>query len=168
MRESDRFFGLRTQHQRYHLLSAATLNNSRNRNFVHRKDHGRIEAGIPGSPRPHRRRRTSRSNLGQRWPARLVAAAAEAPVSDPFCPNIILITRRCYVDEWLPSCDAASARIGQVGRLGFWHYLAVGIVPAVMSLAITFGCIALTWRSTLRTEVMDGPIAAPSFDHRKL
>src|SRR5215469_8623436 len=34
-----------TQHQRYHLLSAATLNNSRNRNFVHRKDHGRIEAG---------------------------------------------------------------------------------------------------------------------------
>src|SRR5262249_52023572 len=83
-------------------------------------------------------------------------------------PNIILITRRCYVDEWLPSCDAASARIGQVGRLGFWHYLAVGIVPAVMSLAITFGCIALTWRSTLRTEVMDGPIAAPSFDHRKL
>jgi|SRR6516165_7678019 len=76
MRESDRFFGLRTQHQRYHLLSAATLNNSRNRNFVHRKDHGRIEAGIPGSPRPHRRRRTSRSNLGQRWPSRLVATAA--------------------------------------------------------------------------------------------
>src|SRR5262249_59536394 len=35
-----------TQHQRYHLLSAATLNNSRNRNFVHRKDHGRIEKGI--------------------------------------------------------------------------------------------------------------------------
>src|SRR6516225_7513342 len=35
-----------TQHQRYHLLSAATLNNSRNRNFVHRKDHGRIEEGI--------------------------------------------------------------------------------------------------------------------------
>ena len=32
-----------TQHQRYHLLSAAALNNSRNRNFVHRKDHGRIE-----------------------------------------------------------------------------------------------------------------------------
>jgi Na+/H+ antiporter NhaD/arsenite permease-like protein len=58
--------------------------------------------------------------------------------------------------------------IGQVGRLGFWHYLAVGIVPAVMSLAITFGCIALTWRSTLRTEVMDGPIAAPSFDHRQI
>jgi len=52
MRESDRFFGLRTQHQRYHLLSAATLNSSRNRNFVHRKDHGRIEAGIPGSPNP--------------------------------------------------------------------------------------------------------------------
>src|SRR5215813_2776926 len=36
---------LRTHHQRYHLLSAANLNNSRNRNFVHRKDHGRIEGG---------------------------------------------------------------------------------------------------------------------------
>ena len=44
MRESDRFFGLRTQHQRYHLLSAATLNNSRNRNFVHQKDHLRLAA----------------------------------------------------------------------------------------------------------------------------
>ena len=44
MRESERVFARR--HQRYHLLSAATLNNSRNRNFVHRKDHGRIEAGI--------------------------------------------------------------------------------------------------------------------------
>src|SRR5215470_8093174 len=66
-----------TQHQRYHLLSAATLNNSRNRNFVHWKDHGRIEAGIPGSPRPHRRRRTSRADLGERSPSRLVATAAE-------------------------------------------------------------------------------------------
>src|SRR5215475_11445399 len=68
---------LRTQHQRYHLLSAATLNNSRNRNFVHRKDHGRIEAGIPGSPRPHRRRRTSRSDFGERCSSWLVATAAE-------------------------------------------------------------------------------------------
>src|SRR5215813_6884944 len=33
-------------------LEPATLNNSRNRNFVHRKDHGRIDAGIPGSPTP--------------------------------------------------------------------------------------------------------------------
>src|SRR5262249_37533267 len=33
-----------TQHQRYHLLSAATLNNSRNRNFVHQKDHLRLAA----------------------------------------------------------------------------------------------------------------------------
>src|SRR5215831_2624944 len=66
-----------TQHQRYHLLSAATLNNSRNRNFVHRKDHGRIEAGIPGSPRPHRRRRSSRSDFGERCSSWLVATAAE-------------------------------------------------------------------------------------------
>src|SRR5262249_7699753 len=35
---------LRTQYQRYHLLSAPTLNNSRNRNFVHRKDHLRLAA----------------------------------------------------------------------------------------------------------------------------
>src|SRR5215813_1521122 len=35
--------------------------------------------------------------------------APEARVRDPSAPNIILITRRCYVDEWLPSCDAASA-----------------------------------------------------------
>src|SRR5262249_20937185 len=41
-----------TQHQGYHLLSAATLNNSRNRNFVHRKDHGRIEAVFLAVPAP--------------------------------------------------------------------------------------------------------------------
>src|SRR5262249_45520289 len=73
-----------TQHQRYHLLSAATLNNSRNRNFVHRKDHGRIEAGIPGSPRPHRRRRTSRADLCERAPSGVGGAAAEdRPTQSP-------------------------------------------------------------------------------------
>src|SRR5215510_388122 len=74
MRESDRF-----------LDAAPTLPSlerrdpqyNRNRSFVHRKDHGRIEGGIPGSPRPHRRRRTSRADLGERWPSRLVATAAE-------------------------------------------------------------------------------------------
>jgi hypothetical protein len=49
MRESDRF--LRRSTNAYHLLSAAALNNSRNRNFVHRKDHGRIEAGIESGAR---------------------------------------------------------------------------------------------------------------------
>src|SRR5262249_5366781 len=68
-----------TQHQRHHLLSAATLNNSRNRNFVHRKDHGRIEAGIPGSPRPHRWCWPARSDLCWRWPSRLVATVPEWP-----------------------------------------------------------------------------------------
>src|SRR5262249_41913407 len=92
--ESDRYFGLRTQHQRYHLLSAATLNNSRNRNFVHRKDHGRIEAGIPCSPRPHRRRRTSRSNLGQRWPARLVPTAEEDRLSVRRNPHSVSGSKR--------------------------------------------------------------------------
>src|SRR5262249_8521387 len=66
-----------TQHQGYHLLSAATLNNSRNRNFVHRKDHGRIEAGISGTPRPPLRRRTSRADLGERSPPGLAGTAAE-------------------------------------------------------------------------------------------
>jgi Na+/H+ antiporter NhaD/arsenite permease-like protein len=37
--------------------------------------------------------------------------------------------------------------IGQVGRLGFWTYSAIAIVPAIVGLAITFGCIALVWRS---------------------
>jgi hypothetical protein len=104
MRESERF--LRRSTNAYHLLSAAALNNSRNRNFVHRKDHGRIEAGIesgarrrnifkhpqysvprrrdsgiPGSPRPDRRRRTARPDLGERRHSRLVATAAEDRLS---------------------------------------------------------------------------------------
>src|SRR6516225_9997308 len=37
----------------------------------------RRDAGIPGSPRPHRRCRTSRPDLGERWSSRLVATAAE-------------------------------------------------------------------------------------------
>ena len=68
MRESDRFFGLRTQHQRYHLLSAATLNNSRNRNFVHQKDHLRLAAAGLLGPRfrlpPVDRRHPSSVGMG--------------------------------------------------------------------------------------------------------
>jgi Na+/H+ antiporter NhaD/arsenite permease-like protein len=57
--------------------------------------------------------------------------------------------------------------IGQVGRLGFWQYLAAGVVPAVMGLAITFGCIAVGWRSTLATKITDPSRVALKFDHRE-
>lgn len=57
--------------------------------------------------------------------------------------------------------------IGQVGRLGFWQYLAAAVVPAVMGLAITFGCIAVAWRSTLATKVTNASTVAPKFDHRE-
>src|SRR5215831_14997821 len=76
MRESDRFFGCSTNATIS--CSAATSNNSRNRNFVHWKDHGRIEAGIPSSPRPDRRRRPY---LGLWWSSRRVATAAEDRLS---------------------------------------------------------------------------------------
>jgi Na+/H+ antiporter NhaD/arsenite permease-like protein len=57
--------------------------------------------------------------------------------------------------------------IGQAGRLGFWTYLAIAIVPAAIALAITFGCIAFAWRSSLAAEAKDAPVAAPVFDRRE-
>lgn len=57
--------------------------------------------------------------------------------------------------------------IGQVGRLGFWEYLATAAVPAVMGLIITFGAIALLWRSTLTPDAAVSSRIAPSFNHRE-
>jgi Na+/H+ antiporter NhaD/arsenite permease-like protein len=57
--------------------------------------------------------------------------------------------------------------IGQVGRLGFWTYSAIAIVPAIVGLAITFGCIALVWRSSLAAKAEDAPVIAPAFDRRQ-
>jgi Na+/H+ antiporter NhaD/arsenite permease-like protein len=57
--------------------------------------------------------------------------------------------------------------IGQVGRLGFWSYFSVALVPAVAGLAITFACIALAWRSSLSIKANDAPIFAPAFDRRQ-
>jgi hypothetical protein len=57
--------------------------------------------------------------------------------------------------------------IGQAGRLGFWSFLAVAVLPAIVALAITFGCIALTCRSELRAEPKPGSTVAPHFDHRQ-
>jgi Na+/H+ antiporter NhaD/arsenite permease-like protein len=57
--------------------------------------------------------------------------------------------------------------IGQAGRLGFWSYLAVAIVPAIVALAITFGCIARAWRSSLAAEAKNVATAAPAVDRRQ-
>src|SRR5262249_45130263 len=60
-----------TQHQRYHLLSAAALNNSRNRNFVHRK------ASL-ASRRPRVRERRRSPSVLASSPARRGPAVAGA------------------------------------------------------------------------------------------
>jgi Na+/H+ antiporter NhaD/arsenite permease-like protein len=59
--------------------------------------------------------------------------------------------------------------IGQVGRLGFWSYSAIAVVPAVVGLVVTFGCIALLWRASLAAEpgIGDPQTATPAFDRRQ-
>jgi Na+/H+ antiporter NhaD/arsenite permease-like protein len=57
--------------------------------------------------------------------------------------------------------------IGQVGRLGFWSYSAIALVPSVSSLLITFACIGLVWRSSLTTQFGRAPAAAPPLDRRQ-
>jgi Na+/H+ antiporter NhaD/arsenite permease-like protein len=57
--------------------------------------------------------------------------------------------------------------IGQAGRLGFWTYFASAVVPAIVGLAITFGCIAIVWRSSLAVKGESTSAAAPAFDHRQ-
>ena len=42
--------------------------------------------------------------------------------------------------------------IGQVGKLDFWHYALVAVVPAAVALLVTFLCIAVIWRSALKFE----------------
>lgn len=59
--------------------------------------------------------------------------------------------------------------IGQVGRLGFWSYFAIAVVPALVGLVVTFASIALLWRASLKAETgsPDPEIAAPAFDRRQ-
>jgi Na+/H+ antiporter NhaD/arsenite permease-like protein len=57
--------------------------------------------------------------------------------------------------------------IGQVGGLGFWSYFAAAVVPSVLGLATSFGCIAWAWRSSLASEVSTAPVASPPFDRRQ-
>jgi Na+/H+ antiporter NhaD/arsenite permease-like protein len=57
--------------------------------------------------------------------------------------------------------------IGQAGRLGFWTYAAIAVVPAIVGLAVTFGCIALAWRSSLAAKAEEASVAAPALDQRQ-
>jgi Na+/H+ antiporter NhaD/arsenite permease-like protein len=59
--------------------------------------------------------------------------------------------------------------IGQVGRLGFWSYFAIAVVPALVGLVVTFAGIALLWRASLRAETRsaDPQIEAVVFDRRQ-
>src|SRR5215831_14624315 len=47
--------------------------------------------------------------------------------------------------------------LGQVGKLGFWSYFAVAVVPGVAGLIVTFVCIAVVWRSRLSEQPADAP-----------
>jgi Na+/H+ antiporter NhaD/arsenite permease-like protein len=57
--------------------------------------------------------------------------------------------------------------IGQVGRLDFWSYHLAAVVPALAGLAITFGCIAVAWRSSLAMKPTDAAIHTPDPDRRE-
>ncbi|MBI3512728.1 MAG: anion transporter [Proteobacteria bacterium] len=58
--------------------------------------------------------------------------------------------------------------IGQVARLDFWSYAAIAVAPAALGLAITFGCIALAWRSSLATVAVAAPITPAVVDRRQI
>jgi Na+/H+ antiporter NhaD/arsenite permease-like protein len=57
--------------------------------------------------------------------------------------------------------------IGQVGGLGFWSYFAAAVVPSVLGLAISFGCIAWFWRASLAAEAVAAPATMPPFDRQQ-
>ncbi len=54
--------------------------------------------------------------------------------------------------------------IGQFGRLGFWHFLAVCGPPAVAALLLTYGIVAIAWRATLRQPAADAVLPAITLD----
>lgn len=58
--------------------------------------------------------------------------------------------------------------IGQAGGLGFWSYIADAAIPALVGLAVSFGCIALAWRSSLAAPLTDAPLAAVTFNRRQV
>src|SRR4051812_45098667 len=54
--------------------------------------------------------------------------------------------------------------IGQTGGIGFWPYFADAVVPALVGLAVSFGCIAIVWRSSLSVRAADAPLIKVDFD----
>jgi Na+/H+ antiporter NhaD/arsenite permease-like protein len=58
--------------------------------------------------------------------------------------------------------------IGQAGALGFWPYFADAVMPSLAGLAISYGCIALVWRSSLVAPVADALVAPATFDRRQV
>jgi Na+/H+ antiporter NhaD/arsenite permease-like protein len=51
--------------------------------------------------------------------------------------------------------------IGQVGRLDFWNYSVMAIVPASIAMMIAFACIAIGWRSTAQASAIGSPTSLP-------
>jgi Na+/H+ antiporter NhaD/arsenite permease-like protein len=58
--------------------------------------------------------------------------------------------------------------IGQAGNLGFWSFFADAVIPSVVGLIVSFGCIAFVWRSSLAGPATDAPVAAATFNRREL
>jgi Na+/H+ antiporter NhaD/arsenite permease-like protein len=54
--------------------------------------------------------------------------------------------------------------IGQAGGIGFWPYFADAVIPSLVGLAVSFGCIALVWRTSLSAPAGDAPLAKITFN----
>jgi Na+/H+ antiporter NhaD/arsenite permease-like protein len=54
--------------------------------------------------------------------------------------------------------------IGQAGGIGFWPYFADAVIPSLVGLAVSFGCIALVWRTSLSAPAADAPLAKIAFN----
>ncbi len=54
--------------------------------------------------------------------------------------------------------------IGQFGRLGFWHFLAVCGPPALVALLLTYGAVLIAWWPTLRQTPAKGVLPAITLD----
>jgi Na+/H+ antiporter NhaD/arsenite permease-like protein len=59
--------------------------------------------------------------------------------------------------------------IGQVGRIGFWSYSAIALVPTVAGLGVVFACVAVVWRSGLAAPPSDeAMVPPPAVDRRQI
>jgi Na+/H+ antiporter NhaD/arsenite permease-like protein len=54
--------------------------------------------------------------------------------------------------------------IGQAGGIDFWPYFADAIIPALVGLAVSFGCIAIVWRKSLSIPATDAAPIKVAFD----